>query len=318
MQPAEYARRRPVRRACRLVRSAPVWRRTPLHIETASTYNVALARVCDMRRLFPDFYQEHVAHLRLTPRALLAVVQAFLGKVSNELFELEDCMAFDIPQNPLHALIFVEDGSRDPLLTLEEGAAWLCQPQPVFYGVGTENILDDETPQQLLTLALWHLCRATNWGIGVDVGDVIGFSAVDPDIAAWLLTLPPLPPGTAMERVATAITLPPWSDENEFDELLAYPFARTDNAMANVTNHEIEMVYGGEHDFEWDDAREIADMAAEAQALEARYDRWARAVEAEPQRALRKLATALHAAADAPFPAKTLIEILTEREEVLA
>lgn len=301
-----------MRRACRVVSggSTATRRRSPFAIETAGTYQVALSRVHDLQTLFPDFYHAHVAHLRLTPRALLAAVCAFLSLVHSELFPIEDNFVLEVPLDPLRALAFTEDGSRDPLITLEEAASWLCQPRPALYGVGTEGILEDETPQQLLTLALWHLCRATDWGIGVDVGDVIGFSYVDQDLAAYLLTLPPLPEGTRMERVAAAMQLPPWSKGDEFDEVIAYPFARTDNPMANTTAYEVDIVYGGETDATWSEAREIAETAAEAAQIAARYDRWARAIDADPRRELRKLATALHAAADAPFQAKTLIEIL--------
>jgi len=231
--------------------------------------------------------------------------------VDRELFSIEESLVLEVPADPLRALAFTEDGSRDPLITLEEAASWLCQPRPLLYGVGTEGILEDETPQQLLTLALWHLCRATDWAIGVDIGDVIGFSYVDQEIAEFLVKLPPLPVGTRMEPLVMALKLPPYSDQNEFDELIAYPFARTDNPMANTTNYEIDYVYGGETELLWKEAREIAETAAEAADIQSRYHHWAQAVAADPRRELRKLAAALHAAAAAPFQAKTLIEILT-------
>ena len=310
MQSAESARRRPVRRACRLVRSAPLVRRMPLHSETAGTYHVALSRVRDLHALFPDFYAEHVADRLLTPRALLAAVSAFLALVNRELFTIEDNFVLEVPHDPLRALEYVEDGSRDPLLTLEEAASWLCQPHPALYGVGTEGLLEEETPQQLLTLALWHLCRATDWAIGVDIGDVIGFSYVDQDLAEFLVKLPPLPQGTRMEQVVACLKLPPWSDEMEFDVLVAYPFARTHNPMADTTNYEVDIVYGGETQADWSEAREISEMAAAAAEIESRYNAWGRVVEADPRRELRTLATALHAAAETPFQAKTLIEIL--------
>lgn len=319
MSHARPAHRGRVRRACRLVRSLQktISRRSCLHAETAATYQVALDRVRDLKRLFPDFYWQHIANRRLTPRALEAAVCAFLSLVNTELFGIEDSMTLVVPCDPLQALQYTEDGSRDPLLTLEEAAAWLCQPRPNLYGVGTECILEEETPQQLLTLALWHLCRETNWALGVDVGDVIGFSYVEQDIAEYLVKLPVLPRGTMMEALILAVKLPPWSDQDEFDELLAYPFARTDNPMVNTTNYEVDIVYGGNTQADWNEALEIAETAREAEALAHRYGRWAARVAADPKRELKQLAKALHVACEAaalmkPQRTKTLIETLTE------
>jgi hypothetical protein len=317
------ADRRAMRRACRLVtglRNA-TFSRSPLHCETAASYGVALDRVRDMKRLFPAFYWKHIANRHITPRALEASVTAFLSLVNNELFAIEDPMELNMPLDPLRALHYTEDGSRDPLATLEMMAGWLAQPRPELYGIGVEGILEDETPQQLLTLALWHLCRETNWAIGVDVGDVIGFSYVDQDIAEYLVKLPPLPAGTMMEQLVTAIKLPPWSDEDEFDELICYAFARTDNPMANTSNYEVEIMYGGETQANWAEALEIAETAREAEQIVSRYRCWATGVADDPRVQLKKLTKALHAAVEAsaltkPRRQKTLIEVLTEVDQL--
>jgi len=273
--------------------------------------------VRDMKRLFPAFYWQHIANRHSTPRALEAAVCAFLSLINNELFEIEDPMELNVPLDPLRALQYTEDGSRDPLAALELMAGWLSQPRPALYGIGTEGILEDETPQQLLTLALWHLCRNTNWSIGMDVGDVIGFSYVDADIAEYLVKLPVLPQGTMMEPLVTCVTLPPWSDAAEFDELIAYAFARTDNPMANTTAYEVDIIYGGETQADWRDALEIAANAQEAADIAHRYGRWAATVAEDPKRELKRLVKALHTACEAsattkPQRAKTLIEVLTE------
>lgn len=312
------ADRRAMRRACRLVRAPgnATVRASALHCETAATYGVALDRVRDLKRLFPAFYWDHIANRLLTPRALEGTICAFLALVNNELFAIEDVMDLMVPHDPMRALAYTEDGSREPLATLELMAGWLAQPRPYLYGVGTEGILEEETPQQLLTLALWHLCRESNWSIGVDVGDVIGFSYVDTDITEYLVKLPPLP-RVVMEDLLTAVKLPPWSEEAEFDELLAYPFARTDNPMANTTAYEVDSIYGGETQADWSEALEIAETAREAELLQARYGRWAQAVAADPRRELKKLSRALHTAAASlpvaqPRGQRTLIEVLTE------
>lgn len=309
-------------RACRLVRGVGngVRSRSPLHCQTAATYGVALDRVRDLKRLFPEFYWKHVANHHTTPRALEAAVTAFLALVNNELFAIEDPMELNMPHDPVRAFAYTEDGSRDPLVTLEMMAGWLAQPRPELYGVGTEGILEDETPQQLLTLALWHLCRNTNWAIGADIGDVIGFSYIEPDIAEALVRLPVLP-HTMMEDLVTCVKLPPWSDEAEFDELIAYAFARTDNPMANTTTYEVDMVYMGESDADWKDALEIAANAREAAEIAHRYGRWAAAVASDPKRELKRLAKALHTACEAaalskPQRTKTLIEVLTEVDQL--
>jgi hypothetical protein len=328
MHHARPSGRHRLRRACRLVRGvgSARARRSPLHGETASAYQIALDRVRDLKRLFPAFYWEHIANRHVTPRALEAAVTAFLSLVNIELFDLEDAMELIVPLNPLHALQYTEDGSREPLATLELMGHWLSQPRPALYGVGTEGILEEETPQLLLTLALWHLCRETDWSIGVDVGDVIGFSYVDSDIAEFLVKLPVLPRGTLMGQIVPAMKLPPWSDEDAFDELIAYPFAETDNPMANTTNYEVDIVYGGETQADWSEATAIAETAQEAKLLVARYNRWAQAVADHPRRELKKLTTALHTARSSltvttPRHTKTLIEILAElpnEEEVPA
>lgn len=325
--PRPARRGRVAKRLCRLVNGplGAIRRWSPLGPEQAGTYDVALARARDLRTFFPDFYQLHFADRLLTPRALFAAVQCFLSLVNNELFEIEDYI-LDVPVDPLRALKYTEDGSREPLLELEEVAGWLAQPQAVLYGIGVESMLEEETPQQWLTLALWHLCRTTNWSTGVDVADVIGFSYMPADLAEWIVKLPVLPARTDMDQVVAAIKLPPWSDQDAFDELIAYPFARTDNPMANATNAEVEIVYGGQVSDTWDDARGIAENAAAAQALVKRYGAWANAVEADPRRELRALTKALHVAVEAsalrkPQRAKTLLEVLADipqEEEVPA
>ena len=87
--------------------------------------------------------------------------------------------------------------------------------------------------------------------------------------------------------------------------------------MANTTNYEVDIVYGGQMDEVWGHALEIAEVAREAEVLAARYGRWAQAVANDPKRELKRLAKALHTAHEAsaltkPQRTKTLIEVLTE------
>jgi hypothetical protein len=279
----------------------PRRRPSPIGAETARVYEVALARVRDLRRLFPDFYQQQVADRQLTPRALYAVVCAFLGLVNRELFELEDYGTIEIPHNPLQALHYTEDdvtAHQGPLLLLEEGLSWLCQPQAVLYGIGLQGMLDDEAeePQCALTLALWKLCQNTEWSAGVDVADVIGYSYVPDEVAEQIKKLHPLPAGVSMRDLCAVVALPGYTDVGE---LIRYAFARTDNPMANVTNYEVEVVYGGEITDGWDDALGIAENAQAARRLVGQYGRWAAAIEKDPKRELRALSKALHDAARA-------------------
>lgn len=307
-------------RPVRLVRGLPGPRRrySPIGADAASAYENGLAKVRYLRDLFPEFYQKHIADRVLTPSALLASVCAFLALVHRDLFELEDSMNLEVPLDPLKALRYTETGDDDPLLVIEESSFWLSQPHPLYYGIGMQTVLEDETPQAALTLALWHLCRETNWSSGVDVLAVAEFSYVPPHIMAVIEKLPPLPAGTMMEDLILRIQLPgrPWS--SELAELICYPFARCDNAMLNVTNYEIDVLYGGETDDDWSQARAIAENAKDALRLSGLYGQWSHAVEQAPGKELRALAKALHAAASAPPPQpKTLIELLApETEEV--
>lgn len=313
MSHARPSGRRRLRRACRLVNSAGgIYKRpSPIGPDASLGFEVGLTAVKQLRALFPDWYARHVARRPLTRSGLLAVACAFLALVNNELFEQEECIVLDVPANPLNALRYAEDDSDDPLLTLQEASYFLHQPHPYYYGVGMQVVLEDERPQSMLTLALWHLCRETNWSTGVDVGAVIEFSHVPPNTQTIIERLRPLPPGTDMANIVKATRLPghPWS--SRLEELLSYPFARCDNPMLNITNYEIDVFYGGETDDSWRDARSIAENAADATAIVALYGQWARAIEANPERELRKLTKALHAAAAAPPAPKTLIELLT-------
>jgi len=278
---------------------APRRRPSPIGPETAQVYEVALGRVRDLRRLFPDFYQKHVADRQLTPRALYAVVCAFLGLVNRELFELEDYGPIEIPHNPLQALHYTEDDTtahQGPLLLLEEGLSWLSQPQAVLYGIGLQGMLDDEAeePQCALTLALWKLCQNTEWSAGVDIADVIGFSHVPDEVVELIKKLHPLPAGVSMSDLCAVVKLTGYTDVGE---LIRYAFARTDNPMANTTNYEVEVVYGGDTSDTWDDALAIAENAAAARRLVADYGRWSAAIELSPKQELRRLSKALHDAA---------------------
>lgn len=316
--------RRPLacRRAHRPVRLVdskltPSRRPSPLGPETAAVYKHGLIKVRHMRELFPDFYQQHIAWRQLTPRALYAAVSAFLSLINRHYFVIEDHMEFEIPLDPLQALAYTEDdtiANRGPLLELETAGYWLAQPQPVLYGVGVEGMLEDETPQSALTLALWRLCQETEWAIGVDVAAVIGFSWIAEPTVALITSLRPLPSGIPMDAIADAVTLPGGRWSSRLGELIRYAFARTGNPMADVNNYEVEVIYGGDTDYTWDDVREIGEYAAEARELVKLYYEWGAAIEKDPERELRTLEKALHAAARPHVKRanaqRTLIEIL--------
>lgn len=313
------------RRRCRPVRLVrgepkPHRRPSPLDGATAGVYDIALARVSDMQRLFPDFYGEHIADRLLTPRALYAAVTAFLSLVNLRLFEIEDSWALNVPGDPLRALQYRENdevGRQGPLLCLEEGINWLSQPRPQLYGVGIEGILEDETPQCALTLALWQLCRDTSWGIGVDVADVIGYSHVSEETAELIKRLPPLPP-VEMDHVVKDVKLSGRHRPKKLELLISYAFARTGNPMADTTNYEVDIVYNGDIDTDWKRTDEIVENANEAAEICDAYHQWARIVDDDPRKELGALAKALYKAArpyhEANKESKALIDLLTDAE----
>lgn len=320
----------PCRRAHRSVRVVdgdltPRRRYSPLGPETASVYEHCLARVQNMRDLFPDFYQQHIAWRQLTPRALYAAVSAFLALVNARLFELEDCYSIEIPLDPLRALAYTEDDEiahQGPLLNLEEALAWLVQPHAQLYGIGIEGILENEEPQSVLTLALWKLCQHTDWSIGVDVNIVIGYSYLPETQAEQVRKLHPLSAEVSMDRLCAAIGQSGLA--KGADQLIRYAFARTGNPMADVTNYEVDVVYGGDLDDDWDDAPGIAETAAAARKLVEHYGQWAALISANPIRELKRLEKALHDAARATVapkgeaPPRALIDILAEHNPAFA
>lgn len=316
MQHPRSAHRGRVQRAVRVVRGGGMRRRpSPIGAETVSTYDIALDLVRRMRDLFPAFYQKHIAERVITPRALEAAICAFLALVNRDLFEIDDCMELNVPVDPLKALDYTEVGSRDGLLVLEEASYWLSQPRALLYGVGVEGILEDETPQRALTLALWQLGSATNWSIGLDPCVVIGHSFIPKEAEMLIPKLPPLLTGVPMETIADEVDLPGYPYSSRLGELIRYAFGRTGNPMADVTNYEVEVIYGGAVDDTWNDVHFIAENAAEAREIVKLYDQWASAIDDSPDRELTALARALHEAAWRHVPkSNALVDILAEHD----
>jgi hypothetical protein len=131
------------------------------------------------------------------------------------------------------------------------------------------------------------------------------------------MRLKPLPADTPLETLALHLELPEASEGVSVRDLLNYAFGKTDNELANYSDYEVEAIYMGEVDEEWDwtQIADLARLSAEAKAIDRAYARWNRRVNADPEREITKLAAALNKARRAALQemdamAKPLIELL--------
>jgi hypothetical protein len=277
--------------------------------EQVDGYQVGLRALGLLHDHFPAFYQAHVAGKPCTPRRLCGIAEAFCNLVDQQKLPLCFPLELDpVPAAQLSLLIeqptlahWWADEDSDPLLSLSYALFGLTQPMPMLYGVGLQTLWEsDELDVPALTIALWHLFADTHWGLGIDLAALHQQQRLGGDRALLdrLLALPVLPAETPVIALAYAVRLPrTWHAPRSpvpVAELLSWPFARAENLLANVTWYEIETVYGGETDFQWDDLDELGQQVAEARALYEAYHAWAAAMERAGAQAFVKLARLLH------------------------
>jgi hypothetical protein len=292
-------------------------RRRPITSAAAESYLVGLDASMELRRLFPDWYAAHVAHRPLTPSTLYGAARAFISLVERDMFPLRDCWDLDIPRDPLTAF---NHGETDDVClgSLIESAWFLVQPHPLVCGVGVQLVSDYyvgelEIHFATLPVALWHLFQKTNWGLGIDLDNVL--ERIDEDDRIAILGLTPLPKGTRAEMLCAALGE---GDPKAEGTLVAYAFGRTLNVFADTSDLEIEYVYNGDSDLSWEEAPGYVEEIREARLIEAAFDAWAENVKRDPERELAALVKRLQAAAKSlkpPRPAKPLIEILADSEQ---
>ena len=324
------ARRRRCRPATRLVdRDAP-WTTRLLDPNLASGYQVGLLTARLMATHYADFYQEHVAQQAITPGGLFGVAEAFLSLVNQVLPLQEWAGELALHDDPLRALHEYDAtaGNLDHLATLDNSAWYLDQPHIEMYGLGVELVRCEERDGDpaLLDVALWHLLRHTGWGLAFDIEALLkeGIREFwDVDAAELVLGLVPLPAETPMDwfRKEVRIDKQPWTDRS--GEVVAYAVAQCNNGLANVTNGEIDLIYGGRTDLSWDDLPSLIEQAADASTIQHAYWAWQQAVSADPHRLLPLIVKQLHAAARratqrVQAQPKALIDILFEPERIPA
>jgi hypothetical protein len=267
-------RRRP---AARLVRVSQItrryvdlnWKRQAL----AESYGVGVRGAAHCRRLFPDFWQQHVAYRPVTPVTLLGVAQAFTAQALNmvECFELMvDRM--QIVGDPVALLDPGVDDQTALDILEEEAEVYIDRPPAMVYGLGGGWLSDVVcADNNLLALAIWQMVDQTSWATSYETDYLDDFIAHRLD-AAFLAALPRLPARTAMMDLVAALDR---QDDRQLGTLLRYVCNMADNAFATITPEEAEEDFNnGYGTFSWDggDLQALADRQREAERWYEQYD----------------------------------------------
>ncbi|NJO82558.1 MAG: hypothetical protein HC828_06825 [Blastochloris sp.] len=297
-------------RVVRRVAPAPVF-----SARVASGYLTGWRAAATLRDLFPVWFATHVSHLSFTPGNLLGVAHALVMLVNTTYCELEEheWLEWGPPEAVLHG------GHTMPpdeaLGILEEVSGYLERPQPILHGIGAMFALDVDVFDRdfgPLTLALWRMAEATEWGIGIQDWKTV-LHWLPQATQRVMLRLPALPPLTDMAALCRAVG---WSDPAvpvavgplPRGLLLAYACARTGNPTADTSNGEVDHYYGAQWAEGWEDIPEMAVRIAAARQIAGAYSDWERQIQQHPRRELPALATWLQALAAEHQPAPWLIE----------
>lgn len=267
----------------------------------ASGYLTGWRAATTLRDLFPAWFATHVAHLPFTPGYLLGVAHALVMLVNTTYCELEEqeWIAWGTPEAVLE--VGTTLSADEAVGILEELSGYLEHPQPVLYGIGRMFALEvDEYGMTFgpLTLALWRMAEATEWGLGIAEWEPL-FQWFDARVADHVRRLPPLPARTAMDDLCRAAG---WSGPREpvgagplpRGTLLAYAFAKTDNAAADTNNAEVTAYYGSQWSDGWESLPAWAVLTAAARQIAEAYDDWERHIAQNLTAALPALAAWLH------------------------
>ena len=85
------------------------------------------------------------------------------GRRSSAPIEELDCFGSFTPEP---AAVF-DEPVTEPLVQLREEWRGILNPQPIYVGIGINDILEEHAEADLLTLLLWRLLENTNWSLGV-------------------------------------------------------------------------------------------------------------------------------------------------------
>lgn len=279
------------RRALRVVGSShhllPGWA-----VDEALTYRLGIQTLAHTRTLFPDWYEQHLHARRVTRGALLGAAEAFLVLVDHKLFPLEPRWGWHLHATPEAALTRYVGNSHEWLVQLAELEYDLRQPCPVLWGFGASVVItgEDELARETsaLTCALWHIFAPTTWGLDADMAELVRTHELVRPLQDYILQLPQLDATTDIPALRQALNTHRGRDAN-LGDLVAYAHGATGNAYADVSNIEIDLVYGGQTDFAWEDARDMQAPLSAARALADQFHQLARRVHQAPEQELAAL-----------------------------
>ena len=183
-------------------------------------------------------------------------------------------------------------------MQLREEWRGILNPQPLYVGIGINDILEEHLEADLLTLLLWRLLEHTTWSFGVGESmDLLLANASDAaaTYGPLLLAQEPLPPGTTMQEVCAVLAR--WQPAPALGPLLAYAVGQTGNVFADASMYDLYAGYDGMDLWEWSDAAFIAQEQQAAMQIALAYTAWSRVVDQAPDLRIPEIAALLHAAA---------------------
>jgi hypothetical protein len=272
---------------------------SPIDVSDAESWDLGLLGLRLLHTHFPAFYARHIGEQPVTPVLLLRATAAFYT-LANEVCPLQMPIFLDMGRSPAQWMTTGEWDARSALGALDEFSFYLRQPSPLLYGIGINALLDGHREPgtvRLLTLALWHLFQGTQWGLGIDLADVMDTGGIEPWAAELVLSLKPLPGNTDVEDLIMHLELPDYlhpNTEMPAGELIAYAFGRTSEDLANVDEYDIDIVYGGMIMHDWEDLEDLGECAVDAQAVTDAYDDLAEIMQRHYQTAFKRLEKLLH------------------------
>jgi hypothetical protein len=270
---------------------------------TRLAYRAGLGFAAHLRRLFPDFYRQHVANRSTTVYHLLGVVGAFLSLAHTQLLALDmdaiimtqgaywnmSRMPF-APKDPRQALFPNHGDARCTQLLANEGQEWLHRPSPRVYGISVDAVTRGDNgysygrtiSRHALALAIWRMIGLTSWSPlpAERVSELAAERCADKMLGTRIATLPTISPETPMSALCARLDrLGERGGLRHLGSVVALLCGRTGNGFADVTPEEARTRYDMVVDLDWNQSAEAfaparADQQA-AQALATTYSRLA-------------------------------------------
>lgn len=232
-----------------------------------------------LRRLFPDFYAEHVARAkrRTTMFHLLGVAGAFLSLAHSQLLALDmDAIVLTAagyggyygarfpfaPKKPENALYPNHAESTCRGMLANDGKAWLQQPVPKVYGLGPDEVTTRRAghwnrrhiDKHSLALAIWRMLGRTPWAPldAERVGELAAQECIDEAGGQAIAVLPTIPIATPLAPLCAHLDRTKPSGIKQLGTIIAYVCGTTGNGFADVTPHEARQRYDQVIDLDWE------------------------------------------------------------------